>query len=145
MADLIERIEAGSMPIPESGCMIWMGHLSERGYGRIQVGGKTKRVHKVAYEAAIGPVPAGLVLDHKCRVRSCCNPAHLEPVTNRSNILRGVSRAAANARKTHCLLGHPLVDGNLEPFALTRGERRCVICRNAQGRARRKASKGTRP
>lgn len=38
--------------------------------------------HRRAWEAANGPVPDGLVLDHLCRNRWCCNPTHLEPVTN---------------------------------------------------------------
>lgn len=67
-----------------SGCWLWIGHI-ENGYGRI---GK-RLAYRVTYERVHGPVPKGLELDHICRVRSCVNPDHLEPVTKVENILRG--------------------------------------------------------
>jgi hypothetical protein len=59
--------------------------------------------HRVYYEAAVGPVPAGLVLHHVCGrgADGCVNPAHLVPVTPAQNarLRQGVkldpSRAAA--------------------------------------------------
>jgi hypothetical protein len=41
------------------------------------------------YERERDPIPAGLHLDHLCRVRDCVNPEHLEPVTNAENLRRG--------------------------------------------------------
>ena len=55
--------------------------------------------HRWAWEQAKGPIPKGLVVDHLCRVRWCCNPDHMELVTNRENILRGISPSADHARK----------------------------------------------
>lgn len=95
-------------------CWLWTGQLDISGYGQILRNGKLFKTHRVAYELLVGPIPEGLTLDHVkdrgCQHRSCCNPAHLEPVTNRVNILRGDSIAANNARKTHCKRGH-LIDG----------------------------------
>lgn len=67
-------------------CWIWRGHINRRtGYGS-----RGKRLaHRLLYEAAKGPIPAGMDVDHLCRVRSCVNPDHLEPVTRGENIRRG--------------------------------------------------------
>ena len=71
------------------------------------MGRKMIQAHRVAYELVKGKIPAGLELDHLCRNRICCNPAHLEAVTGRENSLRGVSPWAKNACATHCPRGHP--------------------------------------
>ena len=47
--------------------------------------GPSVAAHRFAYEALVGPIPAGLQLDHLCRVKNCVNPAHLRPVTNKQN------------------------------------------------------------
>lgn len=72
-------------------CWPWLGHCDSKGYGKISVKGRCRPVHRIAYELAIGPVPPGLVLDHTCRNPACCNPAHLDPVTNAENVRRGKS------------------------------------------------------
>jgi len=59
------------------------------GYARVRVGVRTVKAHRYSYELAEGPIPAGLQLDHLCRVRECVQPAHLEPVTHRENVIRG--------------------------------------------------------
>ena len=71
------------------GCMEWMGHRTN-GYGSFWLEGKNVRVHRVSYELCVGPIPEGLQIDHKCRNRACVRPDHLEPVTSRENIRRGV-------------------------------------------------------
>ena len=53
--------------------------------------------HRVTYEALVGSIPLGLDLDHLCRVRSGANPAHLEPVTRKENLRRGMGCGPANA------------------------------------------------
>lgn len=88
-------------------CWLWQGGLNF-GYGRFHLFGKTYRAHRWLYEELVGPVPAGLALDHLCRVHNCVNVfGHLEPVTDRENTLRGNSFTAVHAAKTYCMRGHP--------------------------------------
>ena len=64
---------------PEPHCWLWLGSLDTAGYGQFRINRKLYLVHRLLYEATHGPIPAGLELDHLCRIRSCVNPAHLEP------------------------------------------------------------------
>lgn len=95
---------------------------NRNGYWRITIEGQRVYAHRHAYEQANGPIPDGLVLDHLCRNRWCCNPDHLEPVTNEENIRRGESPPARNARKLLCPEGH-------EYDLQSDGTRRCSVCR----------------
>jgi hypothetical protein len=134
--DVRRRLERMSAPDPSTGCVLWGGGLTN-GYGSISVNGKSRRVHVVAYEQAVGPVPPGLQLDHLCRVRNCINPKHLEPVTNRENVLRGVGPTAQNARATHCYRGHELIGPN--EMKRKKGWRRCRICTRDDSKKYREA------
>lgn len=72
-------------------CWVWQRQLTEEGYGRISVNGKVQRVHRYYYEHKYGPIPEDRELDHLCRIRSCCRPDHLEPVTGQVNKQRGAA------------------------------------------------------
>lgn len=114
--------------IDVDGCWIYTGSKSE-GYGRIRYEGRNVPAHRLSYEFIVGEIPEGLMLDHLCRNRACINPDHLEPVTNKENILRGVGTGAINAKKTHCLRGHELSGKNIS-IRTTRGLRwrACLAC-----------------
>ncbi len=127
----------------ESGCWTFTGRLTGGGYGRIRADDRDQPTHRFMYEALLGPVPAELDIDHLCRNRACCNPAHLEPVPPRVNLLRGTGYAARNARKTHCIHGHEFTEANT--MRSKRG-RRCRTCHNADDaahRARQRAREST--
>lgn len=89
------------MPPCEDDCWTWTAS-NTLGYGLFWSGIKMVLAHKYSY----GITPDGLVLDHLCRNHACVNPSHLEPVTQRENLRRGVGWAGVNAAKTHCPQGH---------------------------------------
>lgn len=127
----------------EDACWEWTGHIRRNGYGRFVVERKRKRkqlaAHRVAFEAKKGSAIVGC-LDHLCRNRACCNPAHLEEVTNKVNVLRGGGITALNAVKTHCLRGHLFDEENTLIFSDKKGPRRiCRKCHLIRGAKFRRA------
>ncbi len=110
-------------------CWPWMAYINKRGYGGVYFNKKQCKAHRVAYELIKGHIPDGLTLDHLCRRRECVNPLHLEAVTMRVNVLRSpIGVTAINARKTHCIHGHPFSGSNLH-LTSTRKERVCKQCK----------------
>ena len=116
---------ANSEPEPNSGCWIWLaanhGATSKRDalYGHYgKIGGQY--AHRWAYRLCVGPIPHGLQIDHRCRNKSCVNPAHLEAVTLKENLRRANTRAL-------CPRGHVRIGSKCKP------------CHAAQERQRRQA------
>jgi len=131
-------IEERFIPEPNSGCWLWTGATRSNGYGYIRqyvahVRTSDVQAHRFMYERHVGPIPKGLSLDHLCRVLQCVNPSHLEPVSHRVNVLRGIGPTARNAQKTYCPQGHP--------FQLTGQQTRrwCPECFSARRAAWRAA------
>jgi len=116
-------------------CWPYRGYLNPDGYGNTHGVGTHRRV----YEALIGPIPAGLQLDHLCRNRACYNPSHLEPVTQQENLRRGLTGKINhhNAGKTHCPHGHTYDEANTcNTRTQSGGPRR--VCRACMREAARK-------
>jgi len=132
--DSLPRRFSSKFVLLENGCWEWIGRRTWNGYGRFYIG--TSRAdqryassHRWAYEFLVGPIPAGLDLDHLCRNRACCNPAHCEPVTRRQNVLRGNGPAMLgkiNGTKTHCVHGHEFDEINT--YQRPTGGRACRTC-----------------
>ena len=108
-----------------SACWLWMANRVGNGYGQISVNGRKVYAHRLSYEWAKGPIPAGLDIDHLCRVLLCVNPDHLEAVTRRENLLRGNTLAARQVARTHCPSSHPYDEENTR---IRRGKRECREC-----------------
>lgn len=118
-------------------CWPWPGRRDGGGYGIIYRDGRNHRAHRLIYESAKGKVPEGLVLDHLCRNPPCVNPAHLEPVTNRENTLRGIGPTAIHARATHCPSGHPYTPENVARWRKAEPDsRQCRECNREKMRTR---------
>lgn len=132
----ISRFHESYIPVPESGCWLWLKSVDSGGYANFSIMATTIRGHRFAYELFKGPIPHGLQPDHLCRVRCCVNPDHLEAVTSKVNTLRGISPSAVQAKKTHCLQGHPF-----DKVKGRRHERYCSICNKAKCKAQRAAMK----
>lgn len=116
-------------------CWEWTGGLTPAGYGKFWLDGRTVLAHRLSYELHVGPIPPGMQLDHLCRRRSCVRPDHLQPVTIRDNLLRGVDTLAAlNVAKTHCRNGHEFTDANT--YRPPDGSRVCRECQRAKDRRR---------
>lgn len=126
---LIEYFNARVKKMP-NGCWEWQGSLSKLGYGLFYAGSRAIRAHRWSYEHFVGPIPDGLIMDHLFRNRKCVNPQHVEPVTNKENILRGESPPAVCARKNHCANGHEFTKDNT--YITYRGNRSCRTCRRLQ-------------
>lgn len=112
----------------ETACMIFQGALDTDGYGAFSLNGQTVKAHQYSWERRHGPIPDGQVPDHLCRIRRCVRTEHLELVTNKENTRRGEGPTAINARKTHCLHGHPFDSTNT--LRLPGDRRGCRLCRN---------------
>jgi len=107
---------------PNGDCWEWQGACVGGGYGRFRTYRRAVYAHCFAYELLVGAIPEGLQLDHLCRVRRCVNPAHLEPVTPKENVVRGRS---ANREKEHCANGHVFDTANTYRW---KGGRYCREC-----------------
>lgn len=105
-------------------CWLWTGGQHDYGYGRFNIGnGKIVPAHRFAYEEIVGPIPAGLHLDHRPTCpKNCVTPNHLRPATQKQNSenapgarshsmsgIRGVSRTGSGTwcvRVTHNRVRH---------------------------------------
>jgi hypothetical protein len=123
---------------PELGpCWLWTSALENGGYPILWIGGgKSVRAHRFAYELLKGPIPAGLTLDHLCRVRNCVNPDHLDPCTAGENAARSpLAPYNVRAASDRCGRGHVF---DAENTLIHHGRRECRACNALRARERAK-------
>ena len=85
MTSISARFGGKYIPVPESGCWLWLGYTEGHGYGHLLVSGVFTPAHRVSWELYKGLIPPGLLVRHKCDTRSCVNPDHLELGTAKDN------------------------------------------------------------
>jgi len=67
-------------------CWVWTGPLNDQGYGIINTVHKRIRAHRASYELAYGPIPEGMLIDHRCYTPACVKPPHLRVCTQKQNM-----------------------------------------------------------
>lgn len=72
--DFWEHVDRSGGP---SSCWPWKHGLDSNGYGSITRKPRVYSTHRVAYTLAVGPIPDGIYVLHRCDNRPCCNPDHL--------------------------------------------------------------------
>ena len=97
---LAERLAYYSRPEPLTGCHIWRGAVVN-GYGSLRCQGRHQQAHRLAWALKHGPIPAGMILCHRCNVRRCVNPDHLALGTRADNNadIKAVRLRLADARE----------------------------------------------
>lgn len=135
-----KNVRAVLAALPSTECIPWPGKLNKAGYGWID----SKVTHSAArfiYQLVHPDIDiSGDELDHLCHSndahcrggaqcphRPCVNPAHLEPVTRRTNAERGPGGRAS------CSNGHLRTPDNTY---LHNGLRYCRDCRREYDRTR---------
>lgn len=129
-------------------CWVWPLSCDRDGYGKVKYQGKLRVLHRLIYVELVGPFPEDTEADHLCRVRSCANPAHIEPVSGYENWSRSSSPLVLFAQQLACLEGHLLSGHNLilktrkNKSGLSTIERVCRYCKNRRDRERRARAAG---
>ena len=143
--DIHKKFIYKAMGINKRDCIEWKFTVTKDGYGTITVPddpGKSKRVHRVSYEAFHGTIPEGYKIDHMCMNKKCFNPYHIRAVDEITSALENSSSPSArNMNKKRCKRGHPFNEENtihLEYFNKKVGKmrkfRNCRMCQTLNGR-----------
>ena len=126
---------------PNTGCRIWIGGRNKQGYGVYAIKRKSYGAYRVAFELDNGPIPPGLVIDHLCRNVACVNPRHMEIVTQKENVMRGVGITSQNKKKENCPRCGTALTPRTSPSG--RGWRQCLKCKkesDRRGKIRRRTA-----
>ncbi|MFI7073549.1 HNH endonuclease [Micromonospora sediminicola] len=140
----------GKVKQADGGCWLWTKQVTKSGYARFSAYGKSVSAHRFAYEHFVGPIPAGMTIEHICHTadptcrggtgclhRRCVRPQHLVPLSGPENVSR-----AYPARKTHCVQGHEFTAVNTHIRVEGGYEKRtCRTCRYQRKNSARSAAR----
>ena len=130
---LKEVLLEGSIPEPNSGCLLWFKAMSG-GRGMIRMGDHIEHVSRLAYELWVGIIPEEVIVYHKCENFACLEPTHLGIRTQRWNVLQHKNNNQGNV----CVNGHSrTVYGYTNP----RGFISCTLCRKHSAKRYRNKKK----
>lgn len=136
----VDRFYCQTYFCPITGCWIWVGTLTQWGYGKFSTSHrKDHAAHRWSYEHFVGPIPEGLVIDHlKCNNKRCVNPDHMRTATLFENTIRGDCPSSINLAKRNC----PKCGGEYRNIENSR--RQCYPCKLANNRRWNKAKREAR-
>lgn len=83
----LKRFHAKYTKGPKEKCWLWTASCNSAGYGRFWFQGIRPAAHRISWFLVYGRIPNGKLLRHKCDVKLCVNPNHLETGTDRDNYL----------------------------------------------------------
>ena len=145
MSDVLDRFWAKVEVRGPDECWTWTAGRTAQGYGGFHPTKPTMELaHRYVYKLYFGELEMGLKVDHTCHNgkgcppgpcehRLCCNPSHLEAVSNSVNVNRSHN---SNFQKTHCPKGHEYTDENtrlhIKPNTIGRSCKECARMRDRQ-------------
>ncbi|WP_341714495.1 hypothetical protein [Limnobacter sp.] len=140
--NLVEAIEAQSIPVPFSGCWIWTGSVN-KGYGQLTYEGEHLHAHRASFLAHNPDKTNVEFVCHHCDVKACVNPSHLydgDAITNRKDMLSRKRWSHPFSRNTTCSKGHIYTETGFR-FAKD-GSRVCMRCQREHKQMQRALKKG---
>ena len=107
-------------------CWGFAGKKDPGGYGHFGLCGTSRPSHCMAYELAVGEIPDGKEIHHKCDNPGCINPYHLEALTRAEHVNKTTGHPK---NRTHCKRGHAFTPENTRLYNGFRTCRACVVLR----------------
>lgn len=126
---LEEAFNSNVTPLAVHECWIWQGSFMRTGYGQVEVreGERRKQwlAHRLSYWLETGELPEQV--HHKCHVKACVNPAHLEGLSL-------VEHQHTHHVKPFCIRGHSMTDPENIYIRPDGKGRRCQACHRIRAR-----------
>lgn len=126
---LSEKLAHYSARPNECGCTLWTAPTGAGGYGYLRWKGRRCTAHRLAWEAANGPIPGGMHVLHKCDVRACINPDHLFLGTSAENVADMVRKSRQAGPEGESNRGAKLTESQVYEIRAMPGRQRDIGAR----------------